>query len=674
MKRFILLTSTIVVLMACTAMADPFMVWPVQEQADWWGYHVDNQIWANWFAVTIPWGTEAAMSGIYPIDQDFLFRVDPATSGLADPASIYGNDWWNHRNAAGVRVCGLGEFFDAGSQASDRYYAFRLSLTGTCDTWQVFYDEPRDLTLVPSTVTGEHVVFEGTVLAYWNRDGYFYGVLSETDGVYDGYFTPTVNDGTPTLVNAGFHAGCGAPLLGVGGLVYEARFTSAAPVGTAGFAPPTGYGLIYNGGALSGGLDEVTNFGLRSAPDYTGWNANHTGEGCYDDPVRGWSFNNNDNNGGYTDAYSETEATDSGHVEFEWTFKHVTPSFPGYLLTVTADDLDDYVAKKGPAWAGVPDEWKVYVNGNCVGTLYDFDDPQGTGPDRSINTFDIGNVSGSVKIEINGTYFDLLHDPNYYGGPTQYGDFASWGDTASAQHGIRLEGLRLQQIPVPKVITEPATDVGMTSATLNARIEDDGGEACQWRFDWWSSDFFASCGMGGALITGQSFQLEIDGLKPGTLHYFRAHVKNSTAEAKGNIQSFVTLPGCGTVLLLTPNGGEQLVAGYAYDITWQSVGNVQNVILEYSVNSGTNWTAIATVSNTGSYQWLVPQANSQQCVVRISNAVCTNINDTSDAVFTIYQSTLSCDVNHDGVVDALDFAIFASQWLKCGNPFDPNCQ
>jgi len=148
----------------------------------------------------------------------------------------------------------------------------------------------------------------------------------------------------------------------------------------------------------------------------------------------------------------------------------------------------------------------------------------------------------------------------------------------------------------------------------------------------------------------------------------------ATSEAEGNIQSFVTLPGCGTVLLLTPNGGEQLVAGYAYDITWQSVGNVQNVILEYSVNSGTNWTAIATVSNTGSYQWLVPQANSQQCVVRISNAVCTNINDTSDAVFTIYQSTLSCDVNHDGVVDALDFAIFASQWLKCGNPFDPNCQ
>jgi len=105
--------------------------------------------------------------------------------------------------------------------------------------------------------------------------------------------------------------------------VYDAQFTSAASVGTAGFAPPSGYSEIFNGGASSGGLDEGTGFDLRAAPDYTGWNADHTGVGNYDDPVRGWSFNNNDNNGGYTDAYSETENADSGYVEFEWTFKNV---------------------------------------------------------------------------------------------------------------------------------------------------------------------------------------------------------------------------------------------------------------------------------------------------------------------------------------------------------------
>jgi hypothetical protein len=244
-------------------------------------------------------------------------------------------------------------------------------------------------------------------------------------------------------------------ILAIGGVAqattYEALFTSADSVGAAGFAPPSNYNLIYPAGNSSlsnGGLDQITNFGLRSSPVYTGWNADHTGIGHYDDPVRGWSFNNSDNNGGYTDAYSTTETTDSGYVEFEWTFDNVVSS--AYSLIVTVDDLDDYVTRKGITWATVPDEWKVYVNGSYIGTLYAYDDtghPE-TDPVLSINTFDIGNVGGSVKIEINGTYFNLLHDDAYYG--LSYGKYASWGDTASAQHGIRLEGLEL--IPEPATI------------------------------------------------------------------------------------------------------------------------------------------------------------------------------------------------------------------------------
>lgn len=228
---------------------------------------------------------------------------------------------------------------------------------------------------------------------------------------------------------------------------YQAVYTSAAASHSGRFAPPANYTNIYNGKSLAGGLDEVDGFGLSSGPDYTGWNANHTGVGQYDDPSRGWSYNNNDNNGGYTDAYSSTEATDSGYVEFEWTFNNVAADSQGYFLTVTVDDLDDYVTKKGSAWASVPDEWKVSVNGGYIGDLYDYDDPQGSGPNRSINTFNVGNVSGSVKIEINGTYFNKLHETAYYG--ANYGTYASWGDTASAQHGIRLEGLDLTSVPEP---------------------------------------------------------------------------------------------------------------------------------------------------------------------------------------------------------------------------------
>lgn len=191
---------------ACNqALADPFKVWPVQEESDWqsWGYHVDNQDWANWFEVTVPWGTEAAMSGNYALDADFLFWVDPDTSGLADPHSVYDADWWNHRDTSNVRTYGLGEFFDAGSQATDQNYVLKLSL-GVTDTWEVWYDADRDLF---NDGGSEHAILAGTVTSSWNQGGYFYGTLWDDDGKFDGYFSPTHDEGTPDLVINGFHAG-----------------------------------------------------------------------------------------------------------------------------------------------------------------------------------------------------------------------------------------------------------------------------------------------------------------------------------------------------------------------------------------------------------------------------------------------------------------------------------
>jgi len=238
-----------------------------------------------------------------------------------------------------------------------------------------------------------------------------------------------------------------------------------------------------------------------------------------------------------------------------------------------------------------------------------------------------------------------------------------------------ISGVAVALIQTPTVTTKLATSVKKTSATLNGQIQDSGGEACAWRFDWWSSYMFGSCAMGGALTTGQSFQLGIDGLKPETLYYFRAYARNSASETRGSIQSFTTLPVCdGTALLLTPNGGERLVAGSTYEVTWQSTGTVQNVLLEYSADNGATWTDVNTVPNTGSYMWEVPDVNnSQQCLVSISGMGCPHVNDISDAVFTIYRCKLAFDLNHDCVVNQLDYDLLMSEWLRCGNPFDPNC-
>jgi hypothetical protein len=132
--------------------------------------------------------------------------------------------------------------------------------------------------------------------------------------------------------------------------------------------------------------------------------------------------------------------------------------------------------------------------------------------------------------------------------------------------------------------------------------------------------------------------------------------------------------GTGTLTLLAPNGGEQFVAGSTYDITWDTNDVIENVFIEYSADNGANWTGVDTTANSGSYSWTVADVNSNQCLVRVSDAGFPAASDVSDSVFRIYRCTLAHDSNHDCIVDFRDFADFASEWLLCGDPADPDCQ
>ncbi|MCK4763551.1 MAG: hypothetical protein KAW12_15230 [Candidatus Aminicenantes bacterium] len=92
-----------------------------------------------------------------------------------------------------------------------------------------------------------------------------------------------------------------------------------------------------------------------------------------------------------------------------------------------------------------------------------------------------------------------------------------------------------------------------------------------------------------------------------------------------------------TALIVTyPNGGESLVENYSYAITWASSGQVGNVKLDYSTSGGESWTNIvSSIDNNGRYAWTVPQSNSTNCKIRISDVSTGEIVDMSDAVFKI---------------------------------------
>ena len=103
------------------------------------------------------------------------------------------------------------------------------------------------------------------------------------------------------------------------------------------------------------------------------------------------------------------------------------------------------------------------------------------------------------------------------------------------------------------------------------------------------------------------------------------------------------------VTLLTPNGTEELHSGSICNITWDSENAISLAVLEYSTNNGLTWKSIDTVPDTGSYQWMVPRENSNQCLVRVSDATYSNVNDVSDDVFSIvFSGTLTLTVPNGG--------------------------
>ncbi|HBC46732.1 MAG TPA: hypothetical protein DCZ43_06770 [candidate division Zixibacteria bacterium] len=98
-----------------------------------------------------------------------------------------------------------------------------------------------------------------------------------------------------------------------------------------------------------------------------------------------------------------------------------------------------------------------------------------------------------------------------------------------------------------------------------------------------------------------------------------------------------------SVTLSIPNGGEVWDVGSSHNITWSDNDNVgiTSYKLEYSTNSGSDWTTIQewVSSDPHTYSWVVPNAPSALCRVRVSCLdAASNIGmDQSNGDFTIIQ-------------------------------------
>ncbi len=97
-----------------------------------------------------------------------------------------------------------------------------------------------------------------------------------------------------------------------------------------------------------------------------------------------------------------------------------------------------------------------------------------------------------------------------------------------------------------------------------------------------------------------------------------------------------------TAILTWPNGGENLMHGENYTITWESEGDMSAttpISLDYSLNEGSTWSSITSgTANDGNYRWAVPQdQNVERALIRITATALdgSTVQDTSDGTFSI---------------------------------------
>jgi hypothetical protein len=106
----------------------------------------------------------------------------------------------------------------------------------------------------------------------------------------------------------------------------------------------------------------------------------------------------------------------------------------------------------------------------------------------------------------------------------------------------------------------------------------------------------------------------------------------SPSDESDNFFSITPAP---TITVVAPNGGETLLNGTVETIQYTSQ-YVANVKIEYTINGGADWTVIDNSTPAlGTSSWKVPNLNSSQCRVRVSDAMYGDPTDMSDDNFVI---------------------------------------
>jgi photosystem II stability/assembly factor-like uncharacterized protein len=120
-----------------------------------------------------------------------------------------------------------------------------------------------------------------------------------------------------------------------------------------------------------------------------------------------------------------------------------------------------------------------------------------------------------------------------------------------------------------------------------------------------------------------------------------SEVSNPTVNDESN-NVFTINANSSNITITQPNGGEILSGGLNYYIQWNSSFVSGHYKVQFSDDNGNTWMTLANnISNSGYFNWLVPNQNMNNCLIKVSDANDSTIVDVSDATFSTTQTNPS---------------------------------
>jgi len=138
-------------------------------------------------------------------------------------------------------------------------------------------------------------------------------------------------------------------------------------------------------------------------------------------------------------------------------------------------------------------------------------------------------------------------------------------------------------VATPEVTTNLADGVQEQEATLHGVVLYDGGEGCDYSFEYGTvpgaldqqTDWEA-----GALVSGGTFSEGLSGLQKGTTYFFRALARNSAGTAYGEVLTFTTLPDAPPSFTATP---DVHMPFYRINLEWTSGTGASDTFIVFKI-------------------------------------------------------------------------------------------